>query len=127
MTPRRNTRQQDVIRRSIEDAGRPLSIDEIHALSLEDVPGIGVRTVYRVVDRLLGDGVIARVQIAGHADRFECAEVASKHHHHFRCEKCDRVFDVSSCVGRIDRMVPEGFTLSGHEVLLWGSCADCAG
>lgn len=126
MTARRQTQQQTAIRSAIEDAGRPLSIDEIHELAQREVPAIGLRTVYRVVDRLLDDGEITRVPIAGHTDRFESADVASTHHHHFRCESCDRVFDVSSCVGRVDRMLPDGFTLSGHEVLLWGSCADCA-
>ncbi|MFG0258523.1 MAG: Fur family transcriptional regulator [Phycisphaerales bacterium JB043] len=126
MTTRRNTQQQDAIRNAIQGAGRPLSIDEIHSMAQRDVPALGLRTVYRVVDRLLQDGEITRVHIAGNTDRFESAEIASTHHHHFRCETCDRVFDVTPCVGRLERMLPKGFTLSGHEVLLWGSCSDCA-
>ncbi len=123
---RRNTSQQRAIGGAIEAAGRPLSIQEINQLAAKDVPGIGLRTVYRVVNRLLDDGVIAPVTVPGQPDRYELAEAAARHHHHFHCLGCDRVFDIHSCPGRIDRMVPEGFVLDGHEITLNGLCAQCA-
>ena len=126
MSTRRQTAQQRAVREAIESAGRPLSIAEIHSFSSEDVPAIGLRTVYRVVNRLLDDGLIAPVPILGDVDRYEMADVAATHHHHFRSESCERVFDVSGCSGRLDRMLPDGFTLAGHELVLWGHCADCA-
>ena len=70
---RRNTSQQRAIGAVIEAAGRPLSIPEINELAAEEVPGLGLRTVYRVVDRLLEDGVIAPVPVAGQPDRYELA------------------------------------------------------
>ncbi len=123
---RRNTSQQRAIGNAIEAAGRPLSIQEISDLAAADVPSIGLRTVYRVVNRLLEDGVIAPVTMPGQPDRYELAETAARHHHHFHCVSCDRVFDVHGCPGRMDRMVPDGFVLDGHEITLSGRCAQCA-
>ena len=123
---RRNTSQQRAIGHAIESAGRPLSVHEIRELASADVPTLGVRTVYRVVNRLLEDGAIAPVVVPGQPDRYEPAAVAAKHHHHFRCEQCDRVFDVDACPGRLRQMLPGGFKLSGHELWLWGRCSDCA-
>ena len=123
---RRNTSQQRAIGAVIEAAGRPLSIPEINELAAEEVPGLGLRTVYRVVDRLLEDGVIAPVPVAGQPDRYELAEAAARHHHHFHCLNCDRVFDVHGCPGRMDRMVPKGFVLDSHEITLNGWCDQCA-
>ena len=126
MTERRNTRQLSAIREALEAAGRPLSIDEIHHEARRTVPTLGVRTVYRVMSRLESENVAARVAVPGQPDRYELAEVAAKHHHHFHCLRCDRVFDVHGCPGQMDRMVPEGFVLDSHEITLNGLCDQCA-
>ena len=65
-------------------AGRPLSVQEIHEHAREMSASLGIRTVYRVLSRLVEDGAIAPVVVPGQADRYESAEVASTHHHHFR-------------------------------------------
>lgn len=123
---RRDTCQQRAIREAINSAGRPLSIQEIHEIASADAQTLGIRTVYRVVSRLIDDGLIAPVAVPGHADFYEPAAVAAEHHHHFRCEACDRVFDVQGCPGGLSKMLPPGFRLAGHEVLLWGTCDQCA-
>lgn len=105
---------------------RPLSIDEIHGAARRRVASIGLRTVYRVVERLVADGELVPVAVPGRPDRYELAEVAARHHHHFHCVGCDRMFDVHGCPGRIDRMVPDGFVLEGHEITLSGWCDRCA-
>lgn len=122
---RRDTCQQRAIRTVIDEGGRPLSVQEIHELASAETPSLGLRTVYRVLNRLLEDQAIAPVVVPGQPDRYEPAAVAAKHHHHFHCEQCDRVFDVDACPGGLSRMLPRGFKLAGHELLLWGRCAEC--
>ena len=122
---RRDTSQQRAIRDAIETSGRPLSIQEMSELAAEEVPGIGLRTIYRVVNRLLKDGIIAPVPLPGQPDRYELADAAARHHHHFHCISCDRMFDIDGCPGRMERMVPDGFVLDGHEITLSGWCAEC--
>ena len=123
---RRNTEQQRVIRQTIEDAGRPLLIREIHEIAARQSPGIGLRTVYRIIKRLLEDQIITTVSLTGQLDRYELADLANSHHHHFHCNSCDRVFDVEGCPGRLDQMLPKGFLLEGHEITLTGLCKACA-
>jgi Fe2+ or Zn2+ uptake regulation protein len=36
------------------------------------------------------------------------------------------VFDVPGCGLRIDTGLPKGFSLTRHEVVLYGSCSECA-
>ena len=126
MTERRSTKQLTAIREVLADEQRPLAIDEIHAAAQQVVPTLGVRTVYRVIDRMESEGEIARVAVPGQPDRYELAAAAAVHHHHFHCQSCDRVFDVHGCPGRLQRMVPEGFVLEGHEITLIGLCNQCA-
>ena len=65
MTERRTTRQLQAIRTAISDAGRPLSIPEIHELASKDVETLGVRTVYRTVRRLEESGELVPVNVPG--------------------------------------------------------------
>ena len=122
---RRDTSQQRAIRAAIESVGRPLSVQEIHEIAAEDSSSLGLRTVYRVLNRLLEHQVIAPIVVPGQPDRYEPAAVGAKHHHHFHCEQCDRVFDVDACPGGLGRMLPRGFKLAGHELSLWGTCSEC--
>ena len=126
MAERRNTIQLDAIRKAVSEAGRPLSIDEILTESKKQVSTISLRTVYRVIRKLEEEGEITAVTLPSHPDRYEPSVVAQKHHHHFHCTECDRLFDVDGCPGRLKSLLPEGFVLREHELTLKGICASCA-
>ncbi|MCC6678854.1 MAG: transcriptional repressor [Phycisphaerales bacterium] len=121
----RQTRQRESIRRAIQDADRPLSISEILAAAKGRVSGLGVATVYRTLKSLVRDGLIVQVEMPGEPPRYEVA--GKDHHHHFYCRGCDRVYEVEGCTGDFSWMTPRGFSLEGHDVMLFGRCSDCAG
>lgn len=120
----RQTRQRDSIRQALEEAGRPLSISEVLALAKGRVSGLGVATVYRTLKALTRDGQVVQVEMPGEPPRYEIA--GKDHHHHFYCRICDRVYEVEGCAGDFSRLTPPGFSLEGHEVMLFGRCTDCA-
>ena len=126
MAERRNTIQLDAIRKAVLEAGRPLSIDEILTKSAKQVSTISLRTVYRVIRKLEEEGEITPVTLPSHPDRYESSAVADKHHHHFHCTNCDRLFDVDGCPGRLKSLLPDGFVLTEHDLTLKGLCASCA-
>lgn len=121
---RRKTRQRTAIRSAFVHASRPLSIGEVLELAQKDVRGLGIATVYRTVGALVEEGFLTQVEISGEAPRYEVA--GRGHHHHFRCRRCHRVFEVDGCVPEVERLAPEGFLLEEHEILLIGQCPDCA-
>ncbi|MEL7073154.1 MAG: transcriptional repressor, partial [Planctomycetota bacterium] len=65
MTERRDTAQQRAIREVCQSTSRPLSIDEILRLAQSDVPSLGQRTVYRIVRRMVEDGLLVPVAVSG--------------------------------------------------------------
>jgi Fur family ferric uptake transcriptional regulator len=121
----RNTKQRDAIRRVIEDAKRPLGAAEVLSLAARHVPWLGVATVYRTLSAFLAEGLAVPVPIPGEQPRYESRQAALRHHHHFHCGGCGRVFDVPGCVQGLDRLAPAGFTVSGHDLLLHGQCSAC--
>ncbi len=120
----RNTRQRGAIRRALQRADRPLSTNEVLSAARGEVGGIGIATVYRNIRALLDEGWLIPVELPGEVPRYELH--GKGHHHHFHCSRCDRVFEVPGCVDTLHHIVPRGFVLVTHEVVLYGTCAECA-
>ena len=118
----RSTSQRRAIRQAIEDAGRPLDANEV--LEAADVDGLGLATVYRTLKLGVEEGWLKAVELPNSPARYEMADLA--HHHHFECRMCSKVFDIDGCPGNIKPLVPEGFTLEDHEVILYGLCDECS-
>jgi len=122
----RQTKQKSAIVSLLEKARRPLSPGEILEGAKADSASLSLATVYRVVRGLVEDGSIVAVSLPGAPDRYETHACASHHHHHFHCDDCGRLFDVPGCGLHIDSSLPFGFSLKRHEVVLYGSCSECA-
>lgn len=120
----RRTRQRDALTQLLDTSERPLSVDELLEAASKRVDGLGIATVYRTVGALLDAGSIEAVEIPGEPTRYERADKG--HHHHFQCERCDRVFDIAGCVENLRKLTPPMFRVKEHAVTLYGLCATCA-
>jgi Fur family ferric uptake transcriptional regulator len=120
----RNTRQRAAILDAISRAGRPLLPKEILQSAQRALPGLGIATVYRNLKALLADGQIKVVDLPAENARFEMA--GGRHHHHFQCTRCQRVFDVDACPGDLSGLAPPGFAVEDHDLTLYGRCKECA-
>jgi Fur family ferric uptake transcriptional regulator len=89
----------------------------------QEVPGLGIATVYRNLKALVEEGELQAVHLPGENPRFEL--VGHKHHHHFQCRQCQRVFDVHGCPGNLSRLAPKGFVVEDHDLTLYGRCTSC--
>ena len=121
----RHTPQRAAVLAAIASAGRPLLPQEVLELAASQAPTLSIATVYRALKKLADEGSICPVALAGEPVRYEAA--GQGHHHHFQCRECRRVYDVAGCVGGLGGLVPPGFTLEEHEVILYGRCAECTG
>src|SRR5262245_16569406 len=65
----------------------PEIADEVRA----QVSGVGIASVYRVLDLLAETQLVQRVDLGDGRARFERAELADEHHHHLVCNECGRV------------------------------------
>jgi Fur family ferric uptake transcriptional regulator len=122
-TSERNTKQRAVIREVLEVADRPLSPPEIYEAAKSRHKGLGMATVYRAVKSLVDEGWLITVELPGESARYELAGKA--HHHHFTCRTCRRVFEIHGCPGELSHLLPAGFRLETHDVVLGGLCIDC--
>ncbi|MCC6953760.1 MAG: transcriptional repressor [Deltaproteobacteria bacterium] len=120
----RNTKQRDAIRSAFEREDRPLSPEEVLALAKEESTQIGIATIYRSIKGLVAEGWLTTVELVGEPPRYERS--GKHHHHHFRCRICNKVYDLEGCLGHLDRLVPQGFRVEDHHIILDGTCATCS-
>ena len=119
----RQTRQKHAIRDSFVKADRPLSPEEVLTLARKNVSGMSIATVYRNIGSLVEEGWLAAVALPGASARYEVA--GKKHHHHFQCNDCEKVYELSGCDFAVKTLLPKGFRMTGHEFFLYGTCAEC--
>lgn len=124
MSAQRATKQRSAIERIFSRIPRPLSPTEIHEEAQEEVPRLGIATVYRALNDMVEEGVLRSVDLPGQPSRYEKADL--DHHHHFHCQGCDRVFDLEGCLLKKDIHLPGGFILKSHDITLNGLCPECA-
>ena len=119
----RNTKQRDAIKDVFRCTDRPLSVPEVREFAARAAPGIGVATVYRNIKSLTDGGWLEVIEMPGDAPRYERA--GTNHHHHFLCNSCERVYNIDGCPGGIETLLPRGFRMEKHDLLLTGLCATC--
>ncbi|MER3483431.1 MAG: transcriptional repressor [Meiothermus sp.] len=120
----RSTRQRQAIREVLLELDRPLSPQEVLDAAQSKVPGLGIATVYRTLKGLVEEGAAVAVELPGNPPRYEPS--GKTHHHHFHCTACGKVFELEGgCTSDFSAMAPPGFQTQGHEIVLYGRCADC--
>ena len=124
MHEQRNTKQKQVIETMLKQAGRPLLPKELLGKAQESLPQLGVATVFRTLKKMVDEGTAKVVCLPGDSPRYEPSDLT--HHHHFKCSECEGVFDLNGCPGHFEKLLPEGFQLTDHEITLFGRCTDCA-
>ncbi len=119
----RDTSQRRAIRKIFSEAGRPLSPIEVFEKAQRLVPTIGLATVYRTLSGLTSQGWLVPVELPGEAPRYE--QSGKPHHHHFSCRGCRQLYKMDGCPSDIARLVPPGFSMENHELVVYGLCAQC--
>jgi Fur family transcriptional regulator, ferric uptake regulator len=119
----RDTVQRRAIRQVFLDSDRPMGPLEVLGEARFISPTIGVATVYRTIKGLVEESWLTPVDLPGEAARYEVS--GKGHHHHFHCRACGRAYELQGCPGNLKRMVPNGFEMDDHEVVLYGRCQTC--
>ena len=88
-------------------------------------PEVSKATLYRNLNQLSDAGIIKKIdglEISSHFDHNTFL------HYHFICEKCGKVWDVSSNVAQdvVEKAEEStGFKITSHEIVFKGLCKDC--
>lgn len=127
----RYTRGRRALVDVLEEATRPLTIQEILARD----KALAQSSAYRNLVILERTGVVHRVVSTDEFARYELAEhLTDHHHHHLICSQCGQVADftvapeIEEALGRALGQAAEvaGFVAHDHRLDLIGQCRRCA-
>jgi Fe2+ or Zn2+ uptake regulation protein len=121
----RQTPQREAILRVLAQSDKPLSVEEIWERMAENRSG--VPTIYRNLERFVGEGWVENILGADQTMRFVRCRSKS-HHHHLLCESCGKAVEVGNCgIDSINGLVESqtGFRLTRHLLMLYGVCPEC--
>lgn len=121
------SRQRELVREVVLTNKIHPTADKVYNMLHEENPNISLATVYRNLNLLAHEGVIAKITTPYGGDRFD-GDVTE--HYHMICTACGEVFDSSiSLLNEIDEKVKSitGFHVQSHQLILYGICENCSG
>lgn len=104
-----------------------LSAEDVYKTLLEQGEDVGLATVYRVLTQFESAGLVTRHHFEGGHSIFEVNQ--GDHHDHLVCLKCAKVVEfIDSVIEERQRAIADahGFSLTDHNLYLYGICGDCA-
>ncbi|MFO8027839.1 MAG: transcriptional repressor [Opitutales bacterium] len=118
-----STQQRAAINQVLQEAGRPLTRDEILNRGRKKFARLGSATVDRYIRQATESFQLVCVHYPGQPKRYELP--ADTEHPHFICRSCERVFDLPVRMKLPEVEAPGGFQVTGGEVIYSGICPDC--
>ena len=106
-----------------------LSAQDIHdKLRRPGGKSVGLASVYRALDVLAQLKLVHRIDVDGVAC-YEPADPSGDHHHHAICDRCGKKDAFTD--PELERLIHGlgerlGYDVGAHDVVLHGSCPDCA-
>ena len=124
----RITRARGAMVSIFTDANAPLGAPELGVLMTELGAGVNKTTIYRELEFLKLEGVIAEVNVGDGVRRYELMP-KGHHHHHLVCNGCSAVecIEVERCVEDDLRDIEKksDFKVTDHSLKFFGLCARC--
>ncbi len=105
----------------IERKNHP-TVDTIYKELVSGIPTLSKTTVYNTLKLFLDKEIVQVINIEDNETRFD-ADVSN--HGHFKCKKCNKIYDFKLNESEIKIAQLEGFTLEEQHVYLKGTCKKC--
>ncbi len=121
----RLTTQRQIILEELSKVKTHPTAGEVYDMVRKRLPRIGLGTVYRNLELMAENGMIAKLEVGGTQKRFDAT---TDPHYHIRCSCCGRVDDIDIPV--MDSLVDaaaEGssYQIIGHHIEFTGICSQC--
>jgi Fur family transcriptional regulator, ferric uptake regulator len=120
------TKSQIIILKKLLQVDRPLSREElIKSLGKKSPDKV---TVYRVLKRLSGKGIIHKAYLQNRAWKYELAHncTETQCHPHFTCSKCGKIFCLKDSFLPLIKNIKKGFVIHRQQVRIEGLCSACS-
>lgn len=128
-TPPRRTRQRTAVAEVLDGLAEFRTAQDLHDLLRQRGESIGLATVYRSLQAMAEAGEADTIRTPDGQAAYRSCGQGTGHHHHLICRQCGRTVEIE--LDAVEALVAtvaqrHGFTDVGHELELFGLCADCS-
>jgi Fur family peroxide stress response transcriptional regulator len=125
------SKQRNLVLSIVRNTDIHPSAEWVYEQAKKEMPSIGIATVYRNLNALVGSGEIERITAAGHVDRFD-GQISE--HCHMQCVRCGKLEDLypdsEENMDKLRKLICETFGVEDKNVrisrtLLRGICNTC--
>lgn len=109
----------------LEQSTQPLSVSSIADKLKEKHLKTNPATLFRIVDKLTTQGLVKRIHFFDDKTRYEIS--TTEDHHHFVCESCREIQDISDCSIETleEKIKKKGLLIKYHSLEFFGLCKSC--
>jgi len=121
------TPQRRAVLRVFGSSQEHLTPAEIYEKVQPECPGIGLVTIYRLLQILAELGLICEVHSGDNCGRYLIRR-QTVHHHHLICSACGTVVDFTDCdLSELEQRLSRDtrFEMEGHLLEFYGRCRNC--
>lgn len=105
----------------IEKKNHP-TIDTVYQELVKEIPTLSKTTVYNTMNLFLEKKIVILIIIEENETRYD-ADVSV--HGHFKCVKCNVVYDLDMDLNNIDMTTLKNFQINEHHIYFKGICESC--
>lgn len=98
------------------------TVDEIYQHLVTEIPTLSKTTVYNTLNLFIEKQITQMITIEENEARYDALTAT---HGHFKCEKCERVYDFETDISHIDTTEISGFQVNQKHIYFRGYCAMC--
>ena len=111
------------------ERGTVLDPYEVRARLQQQFKGVGLPTIYRILEGLANCGILLTAANPERQLRYYlCRDIDEEHHHHFICLQCGKVEEVNLCLmEQVEKYVERRLkaTVQNHLLQIEGLCSKC--
>jgi len=118
----RTTKKRQMVWDILKRSPKPLSAELVMALLKGEA--MNLSTVYRNLDYLHQEGVLGKSVIEGSAYYYVNDGI---HHHYMICRSCQKMVPLDCHLDALTKEIAqkERFTITHHDMTVYGYCRDC--
>lgn len=98
------------------------TVDMIYTDLHPTIPTLSKTTVYNTLKLFLDNNLVQTIIIEDEQLRFDAD---TSNHIHFKCTKCNQIYDIFTDENISQFKLPKEFTTSKTQVNMWGLCPKC--
>lgn len=99
------------------------TVEQIYNALHDEIPTLSKTTIYNTLNTLSEAGIVKSLNIEDNEARYD---IRTDEHGHFKCKKCEEIYDFEVDMDKVAVKDLEGFRIFSKDLYFFGICPKCS-